>query len=80
MSKVNVGDLVTYARMAEICSDVLTDGDAAQQIRRWRNRGHISPVRPDLAIFDWTEVRPVIVERLGLPADTWADVEVYPGA
>ncbi len=69
---VAIDDLITYERMAEIVSaDV--PGDVAQRIRRWRSRGIITPVREDLTLFRWSEVRPILAERFGKPEGQWAD-------
>jgi len=69
-------DLVTYERMAEIVGESTENGwesKTRQLLRRWRQRGHITPVRDDLILFSWAETRPILAKRLGKPADAWAD-------
>lgn len=70
-------DLVSYERMAEIIADVVDSNDPRQLLRRWKAREFIKPVRPDLIVFEWSEVRPILAERLNQPPDAWADEPAY---
>ena len=65
---VPVAMLATYEQMANMTGGAVD----ANTLRRWKSRGHIKPVRDDLLVFDWAEVRPEITRRLGKPSGSWA--------
>lgn len=72
--KVDVDDLISYARMAEIIGYENSD-NPRQLLRSWNHRGHINTIREDIPYFTWSTTRVVILNRLELPKGKWANVK-----
>lgn len=67
---MKVDDLVTPMQIRAIT------GVPTATLYRWWVRGHVRRVRADISAYQWSEIRPIIADRLGLPPDSWADIDI----
>lgn len=71
---VDTRDLVTIRQIIDIIGDDVESKDLDKLLRRWRDVEHLPTIRTDLALFEWSRVRPILAERFGLPPSKWSGV------